>query len=155
MKFKLKKLIRRVIAYLSKYDQPYPEELVLALILNTAQLALQKNEYVEFAAIKGTCGAFKLTGNSLPRFTYFVFEKRIMEFIEVRVEVAKPGRISFTSTISSTSAPERHGEEVETKEKYKEPFMKLATYLFYYFPFPMDGGRKKIKVENLVDEVTG
>jgi hypothetical protein len=139
----IKQLVKKLISYLSRFDQVHQEDLVLSLVLNTASLALKKEEYVEFAPIKGTCGSFKLKGNSLPEFTYTVFEKKLMEFIEVRVQVARPDQISFKSTISSTTAPERHGEEVETKDKYKEPFMTLAHHLFSYFPFPMGGGRKK------------
>jgi hypothetical protein len=142
MKLKLKHVLRRFIAFLSQYDRPYSNELVLALTLNTAQLGLMKNEYVEFAPLKGVCGTFKLTGNALPCFLYTVFEKKIMEFIEVRVEVSKPDRIHFSSKIVSTD-PKFNGKEVETTDKYKAPFNALAAHLFNYFPFPMEGGRKK------------
>ncbi len=110
------------------------EEIVLQLTLNTASLALDKHEHRLLAPIRGTCGPFQLSGNSLPVFHYTVFEKSIMEFIRVRVEVSKPDRIQYFSTIESTSAPELHGNEVETKEKYKEPFIKLARHLHDYFP---------------------
>jgi hypothetical protein len=137
-----KQMLRRIVAFLSQYDRPYNDEIVLSLILNTAQLALMKNEYVEFAPLRGVCGTFKLTGNALPCFLYTVFEKKLMEFIEVRVEISKPDRIQFFSKIVSTD-PAFNGKEVETKEKYKEPFNQLALYLHTYFPFPMEGGRKK------------
>jgi hypothetical protein len=123
-----------------KRKKPSLEEIVLSLVLNTAALGLQKNQYVELAPIKGTCGNFKLSGNSLPNFVYTVFEKKIMEFIEVRVEVSRPDRIQFTSKIKSTDE-KQHGKEVETIEKYKEPFYKLANHLYRYFPYTMDGGR--------------
>lgn len=130
-----KKVAHKIVGKLSKYTRASQEELVLSLVLNTASLALVKGEYVELAPIRGTCGTFKLTGNSLPLFTYRVFEKKIMEFIEVKVEVSKPDRIHFASTIDSTTAPKEHGKEVETKDKYKEPFWALADSLYRYFPF--------------------
>lgn len=137
----MKDFLRRVIAYLSQYTRASDEELVLALVLNTAQLALKKDEYVEFAAIKGTCGTFKLSGNSLPSFHYTVFEKKLMEFVEINVQVSRPNRITFSSRIKSEDKVQ-DGKEVETKDKYKEPFLTLTQHLFNYFPFPMEGGRK-------------
>lgn len=142
----MKKYIRKLIEWLKGYARAEQDELVSYLIRNTASLALKKEEYVEFAPIKGTCGVIRLSGNSLPCFVYTVFEKKIMEFIEVRVEVSKPDRIHFSSQIKSTDQTQ-HGKEVETKEKYKEPFLVLANHLFQYFPFPMDGGVKKTKPE--------
>lgn len=118
-------------------------DLILALTLSTAMMGLKKNEYVELAPLPGVCGPFKLSGNSLPVFEYIVFEKDLMEFIQIRVEVSKPDRIHFTASISCKGAAgeheksERHGTEVEMKEKYKEPFLKLASFLKAYFPFPM------------------
>jgi hypothetical protein len=109
-------------------------EIVLSLVLNTASLELKPWDSVELAPIKGCCGPFKLYGNSLPVITYRVFEKAIMEFILVRVEIARPDRITYLAKIDSVTAPERHGESVEVKPKYKEPFQKLALQLFRYFP---------------------
>ena len=132
----LKRKARELAAWLLEWARPFQDELVLSLVLNTASLGLDKGDYVELAPLPGCCGPFRLSGNSLPVFEYRVFEKAIMEFIHVRVEVAKPDRISFIATIDSTTAPERHGEKVEVKEKYKEPFEKLALHLFRYFPYP-------------------
>lgn len=124
---------------------PYNDELVLSLILNTASLELGKDEYVELAPLKGCCGPFKLSGNGLPVFEYIVFEKSIMEFIKVRVEISRPDRIDFSSKIESTSAPERHGEEIETKDKYKRPFNELSLHLFQYFGHYVSREKRGIK----------
>jgi hypothetical protein len=133
----LKNLARKLADRLLDWTPPSQDELVLALTLNTASLEIPPGEFRELAPLKGCCGPFKLSGNALPVFTYTVFEKSIMEFIQVRVEISKPDRITFYSTIDSTTAPELHGQEVETKEKYKQPFHQLAQHLFRYFPFPM------------------
>lgn len=127
--------------------EPETEELVLSLVLNTASLELKKGEYVELAPVKGCCGPFRLMGNSLPLFEYRVFEKKIMEFIHVRVEVSRPARIHFVSSIESNTAPERQGEIVEMMPKYKEPFEKLAQHLFRYFPYYKSGMTAWIKRE--------
>lgn len=116
------------------------ESLVLSLCLHTAGLGLEKGQSVEFAPIKGTCGTFKLTGSSLPVFKYLVFDKPIMEFIEVTVEVSRPNRIEFISHISS-SDEKTNGKLVETKHKFEQPFWILAGHLFTYFPFARDGGK--------------
>ncbi len=122
-------------SYIDHWTRPHYDMLVTMLIIHTASLELAKGEYVEFAPTKGCCGPFKLSGNSLPVFEYTVFEKDIMEFIAVRVELAKPDRIEYIAKITSTSAPERHGEAVEVKDKYKAPFDTLAQNLYRYFPF--------------------
>lgn len=135
----MKQLVRKLTLKLHNWTKtlakPHQDELVLALVLQTAALELPKGEYRELAPVKGCCGPFKLSGNSLPVFEYKVFEKSIMEFIHVRVEVSRPDRIYYRATIDSTTAPERHGEEVEMKAKYKEPFERLSWHLFQYFPF--------------------
>ncbi len=136
MMMRLKNLAIKFLNYMNN-EVPLPpqEETVFMLIHRTASLELSKGEYVELAGIRGCCGPFKLSGNSLPVFEYTVFEKSIMEFIKVRVEVSKPNRIEFIATIDSTTAPERHGEKVEVKDKYKEPFEILVGHLVKYFPF--------------------
>lgn len=126
-------LARKITGWFEAWSAPPLEELILKFILNTASLRLMKLEHVELAPILGTCGNFKLEGSSLPVCTYLVFEKKIMEFVEVRVEVSRPNRLEFISKISSTTAPERHGEQIECTEKYKEPFMKLLRWTFPYF----------------------
>lgn len=116
------------------------EDLVSHLVVHTASLELAKDEYVELAPIKGCCGPFKLTGNSLPAFEYVVFDKQkeplMMEFIKVRVEVSRPDRIEYTATIESKNTEDkaRHGEVLVVKEEYKAPFQKLADHLYNYFP---------------------
>lgn len=135
MKHWLKEKIRALAYWLLKWAKPYQDQIVLSLVLNTASLELAPGEWIELAPIQGTCGPFRLSGNSLPVFNYRVFDKSMMEFVHVRVEVARPDRISYSAAIESTSAPERDGEEVHIKDKYKEPFEKLSLHLFRYFPF--------------------
>lgn len=111
------------------------------LIMHTASLELAKHEYIELAPVTGMCGPCKLSGNSLPVFEYRVFDPRkkpfMMEFVKVRVEVSKPDRIQFIAKIDSEGSVDhaRHGEEVEALPMYREPFYRLATHLFRYFPY--------------------
>ncbi len=131
----LKGLGRKIIAWLQPRCIPYLDEIVTGLILNTASLELKRDEFAEFAAVKGMYGPFRLWGNSLPVITYTVFEKELMEFVKVRVQIAKPSTIRFEASIDSTTAPERHGEGIECKEAYKKPFWSLSIYLINYFPY--------------------
>ncbi len=126
----------KIQGWLYKWIEPSQELLVLSLTLNAARLALGKGEFIALAPIKGCCGPFRLSGNSLPVFDYRVFDKGMMEFVAVRVEVSKPDRIEFLATIDSikTSDPKRHGEVVSVTDKYKAPFNLLAGHLFRYFP---------------------
>lgn len=142
----MKKFVLWLIEWLSKWVQGDQELMVVHLVVNTAQIALGKGEWIEFAPIKGTCGNISLSGNSLPVFSYRVFEKSLMEFILVKVEVSLPDRIQYKATIDSikTSDPKRHGEEVTIKDAYKQPFLTLAWHLFRYFPIP----RKSEELEN-------
>jgi hypothetical protein len=120
-------------------------ELVLALTLQTAALELAKQEYVELAPLPGMCGPFRLSGNSLPVVEYRVFDPRkkpfMMEFVKVRVEIAKPDRIEYIATIDCKGLKgehtdaSRHGESVAVLDKYKEPFEILSKHLRNYFPF--------------------
>ncbi len=136
--------------WLDRYSAPKADELVLSLVLNTSSLELVKNEFVEFAPIKGCCGPFKLYGNSLPVFEYTVFHQPIMEFVKIRVEVARPDRISFHAAVESkgTLDSARHGEEIAVIDRFKAPFNRLALNLFYYFPYY----RKKLIQEVTPDE---
>ncbi len=126
---------RTLTELIEPWLKPPIEMLVAQTIFNTASLELTKDEYIELAPIRGTCGTFKLSGTSLPVFEYKVFEKKVMEFIHVRVEMSSPDRIEFKATIDSTTAPERHGEEVECVSAYKRPFDMLILQLFKYFPY--------------------
>lgn len=140
----IKHLALKLIAYLSRFTAPHREDLVLSLILNTASLELKKGEYVELAPIKGVCGPFKLSGNSLPTFKYTVFHKPMMEFVEVTVEVSSPERIHFIARVDSkhTDDPKAHGLELPVTDKFKEPFSRLALHLYSYFPLTKDCGVK-------------
>lgn len=129
--------VRKVVDTLTPLAEPDAEEIVRSLVMNTAALELAKTDHVELAPIQGTCGPILLSGNSLPVFEYRVFEKKIMEFIKVRVEVARPEQIRFLCTIDSegTNDPIAHGQEVECKDVYQAPFKKLSLSLFNYFPY--------------------
>lgn len=137
----------RTVTLTSKEPPGYQEklELVLALTIQTSALELAKNEYVEMAPLPGMCSPFRLSGNSLPVIEYLIFEQKMMEFIKVRVEIAKPDRIEYVAKIDCKGAKgqhtnaERHGQEVPMKDKYKEPFEKLSGYLRSYFPFYRNG----------------
>jgi hypothetical protein len=129
----LKDLARKASELLKPYVAPTQEELVLHLVLHTASLELVKGEHVELAPVKGMCGNVLLSGNSLPCFKYRVFDKKLMEFVYVTVEVSRPDRIDYISRIESTD-PKENGKELETKDQYKAPFERLANHLFHYFP---------------------
>lgn len=133
----IRKLAFWLMNLLKRWATPFDDELVLALTLYTNSLELPRGVAIELAPVKGMCGPFKLSGNSLPVFEYTVFEKSIMEFILIRVEISKPDRIDFRATIQSkdTLDSKRHGEEVECKERYQEPFCFLAWHLYQYFPY--------------------
>lgn len=137
MKHFLIRHLRKLRNYLDLLSRPNVDELVLALVLNTASLELAKDEFVELAPLKGCCGPFRLSGNGWPVVEYMMFEKEIMEFVQVRVEISRPDIIRFVTTIyakkESSTAPERHGEVIETTERHKKPFNQLALYLFQYF----------------------
>jgi hypothetical protein len=133
----LEQLKKRFVQWLMLKFGPTDEELIMQFVVNTATLELLKSQVIELAPIQGCCGHFLLAGNCLPVVTYRVFEKSIMEFIQVRVEVGKPNVMRFITTIDAigTGDPARHGEEVECKDVYKEPFLKLIRHLYYYFPY--------------------
>jgi hypothetical protein len=110
------------------------DEMVRALVVGTAGLELKKGEYAYSAPIAGTFGPISITGNSLPVFSYLVFEKELMEFVSVTVELALPNTVRYVATINSTTAPDKHGQEIICKEEYKKPFQELAKHFFNYFP---------------------
>lgn len=126
--------IQELIDALNPWVAPKPEDLVLKLVTHTARLALQKGENVLFAPIRGTHGPIQLSGNSLPVFSYTMFEEEMMEFINVRVEVSLPNRVEYSASINSVTAPERNGDKIEMKVWYQEPFQILSHHLYQYFP---------------------
>lgn len=135
--YKRRKVVRTVFDFLAPIAGPEKDEIVKSLIMHTNSLELVKGQYFELAPVKGTCGVILLSGNSLPVFQYTMFEKELMEFIRVRVEVSPPHRIQFVCQIDSegTEDPKDHGKLVECKDKYQAPFHKLALHLFNYFPY--------------------
>ncbi len=135
---------RTVTDWLDPWLKPPLEMLVAQTIFNTASLELAKGEYIELAPMRGTCSTFKLSGTSLPVFEYKVFEKKLMEFVHIRVEMSRPNRIEFWATIDSSTAPELHGKEVECKDAYRKPFDMLILQLFRYFPYYHTNKKEKI-----------
>lgn len=133
----MRKFILWLIEFLSQFVRDDIEMLVFCLVYHTAALGLAKDEWVEFSPLRGTCGNFKLSGNSHPVFEYHVFDKSYMEFMKVRVEVAKPDKIHFIAIIDQTGHTDqsRNGQEVEVRDFYKTPFYDLAWHLFRYFPY--------------------
>lgn len=130
----IRKWFREFVNYLSRYSAPTDHELVNAVVLGTANLELTKGETVQLAPLKGCCGPFTLSGNSLPVFEYIVFDKTIMEFVRVKVEISRPDRIHYYAFIESlTTDIARHGEVIHVKHKYSEPFERLIQNLFKYF----------------------
>jgi hypothetical protein len=121
------------------------KRLVDSLVSNCASLQLCKGEFIELAPLGGCCGPFKMSGNGIVTFQYIVFEKELMEFVSVTVEISRAERIEFESRIDSTTAPERHGELVETKPEYKEPFDRLSKNLYKYFAHYVSPEKRKIK----------
>lgn len=124
-------------------------DLVMKLVLGTASLRLEKDEYVELAPIMpGQCSAFKLSGCGLPVFEYMMFEKSIMEFINVRVEISKPARIEtivkIVAKAESSTTPERNGEIIPTTVRHKEPFIKLSKQLYQYFSPYASNAKKEV-----------
>lgn len=95
---------------------------------------MSRDERTFLAPTSGSVGPLSLTGTGLPTVYYKVFEKKIMEFIQVRVELCRPDKIRFFATIDSTTAPERHGEVVKIQSKYEKPFWVMAYNVYKYWP---------------------
>lgn len=122
--------------FFDRWLKPSIEEVVFSIVYHTIALELGREEFVELAPIQGTCGPFKLSGNGTPVISYVVFEKRLMEFVLVKVEVSRPDRIEYKAFIESKNTQDagRHGEELEVIDTYRKPFEKLSRHLFRYFP---------------------
>lgn len=142
-----KRIARWLYSKLGVYLLPERDALILHLVLHTAALELKKGEYRELAPLKGCTSPIRIYGNSLPVFEFLMFEKPIMEFVKVRVEVARPDRISFRATIESKGNEDnaRHGEEIEVTARHKAVFEQLSRHLWDYFPlYPVrEGGEVK------------
>jgi hypothetical protein len=136
----------KCISIFDPWLRPDIAEVVFSIVYHTIALELARDEFVELAPINGTCGPFKLSGNGTPVISYVVFDGnlddraslvgRVMEFIQVRVEISKPDRIEYKAFIESKNTVDnaRHGEEVLCKGKYKKPFEVLSRHLWRYFP---------------------
>ena len=143
----------RLYTFFGKYARPWPAELVLNIVHHTSGLALGHDgnpESVQFAPLKGVIGGFKLSGNALPVLEYEVFDKKLMEFIAIRVEFSQPDRMDFIATIRSNTPALgeppgghcRNGEVVPATAPYREPGLTLLHHLHRYFPY----ARPKMKV---------
>lgn len=150
MKVRLKIWIRSLCDKVLYWVRPDQDEIISSLVLYTASLELNRSQYLQLAPIKGCTGPFKLMGNSLPVFVYRVFDKKMMEFINVTVEIAKPNTIRFSSKIDFPQDSLLHMKEVETKERYKAPFNHLVMHLIRYFPFAMpEMNKSRIEVKSV------
>lgn len=136
-----KRLCRKLVTFFSRWTKPDKQELVTWFVAATANMELTKEQYVELAPLGKCHGPFRLAGNGTPTVRYICFERSIMEFIDVRVELSRPSRIEFICTISSTTAPEKHGQVVQTTPEYEAPFWRLAEKIFNYFPFYLRADR--------------
>ncbi len=131
---KQKKVLLPKAVQFTQVKKPNDAVLVMELVMRVSGIELLREQSVYLNPVKGMIGPVRVTGNSLPAFDFKMFEKSIMEFIHVRVEVAMPERIEFICTIDSTTAPERHGEVVPATQEYKDAFFQLAYSLFNYWP---------------------
>lgn len=129
----LNRLLRKLAEYLNKRTLPSHKELVGWIVFKTASLELKVGEYAYLGGVAGVYGVIRLTGNSLPIFSYTVFDKKLMEFVQVSAELSLPDRIEFTCKIFDRET-QTHETVVETKEQYTKPFFTLAYQLFKYFP---------------------
>lgn len=139
MRSLLRRIARYLVAKLERYT--WPDELALASMISMycCTLELRMGEFVELAPVQGTCGHIQITGNANPVFSYVVFDKKLMDFIEVSVLVSKKNGFKFTSTVKAINK-ETEAKQIETKDAYKEPFLVLSNHLFRYFPFARTSG---------------
>lgn len=132
--------VRKASHTLDEWSRPNDSILITALIQRISQIMLLREESAYLNGVKipnekvqGMFGAVKVTGNGAPVFSYLMFDKQLMEFVRVSVELSLPDRIAFSYKIDSEDEA-THGKEVEEKEEYKAPFYKLAYALYDYFP---------------------
>lgn len=132
-----KKLVKWLLDKLTLWSIPDREDLVMHLISHVSFLAIPKQKCVYFSPVARMCGEICLSGNGLPVFEYTMFDKRIMNFVRVRVELSKPGRIHFSGQVFKDPDPETDEMPVEMDSFYRDPFYLFASHLFRYFPlFP-------------------
>lgn len=127
-----KRKLKEVEKIIHHFTAPSQEFLVKQLVQGTANLELTNDQFVEFAPLE-TIGPFRLRGNSYPVFTYMLFEKEMMEFVEITVFLQLPNHIEFKAKIKSHTAPLRNGEEIPMKKAYERPFNRLMDHLTTYF----------------------
>lgn len=131
---RLKKKIKLYFARLAlRLSAPSVAEMVRVIVSNTASLELVKDEVVKLPV----CGPemfshITLTGNSLPVFIYQVFNRKLMEFILVRVEISLPDRIHYRAFLCDQFPIPK--EETECLDYYRKPFELLLINLFNYWP---------------------
>src|ERR1043165_7141436 len=120
----------------------YDDEVISYLSLHTASLELPNHQYQVLAAVPGMVGRWvSVSGGALPVFTYLVFDKGMMEFIRVRVELSRPNRIQYLAQIAAPDAESNssNGEAVTAVDAYRKPFRRLVKRLFRYYPLVAGG----------------
>ena len=110
---------------------PSQREMVAKLIAGIAGLEILRDEFRTFAPLAGVHGPFRVEGNAKPTIHYTVFDKELMEFVEMRVSLALPDSINFEGKTEDLGVLET------LKPEYKRPFIVLARLLYNYFPYPM------------------
>jgi hypothetical protein len=76
-------------------------------------------------------GPVTIRGNSIPDFTYLVFDEALMEFPEVRALLSLPDNITFVAKTPDLG-------DVPVKPEYEAPFRALLKHLGTYFPLLTD-----------------
>lgn len=79
-----------------------------------------------------TFGYFKIEGNALPAISYQVFDKPLMEFVQVIARPALPDKITFEAATEDLG-------DVRVKPEYEAPFHTLSRHLYSYFPLLPEG----------------
>ncbi len=115
------------------------EQQIAQICMNMAGLQLEKEEFISIVTPpgEGVVRGFgmRCKGGLWPTFTYIVFDAQLMEFIEVTVEVSRPDTIRYLAKIICEHKSEStHNKEVEIKEYYKAPFLKILKLFYFYFP---------------------
>lgn len=131
-----RRLASSIIEYLTPLTVLKQPQLITNLVLCCSSLGIPLGSRVAFAAVGGSCGSISLMGSTCPTFRYVVFDKKIMQFVEVFVEVSRPNRIEYICR--TFNDPEGPSQELEMKDQYKKPFLLLCSHISRYFPFSQD-----------------
>lgn len=135
VKKKTTKLPPHVQKVKDSHDRGALEMAVLKLTISCASLQMTQDDWVEFSPLPGTCGVIKMRGSVNPTFQYTTFDRSIMCFVRVTVEVSKPAKINYFAQILSPEDANTEAVSVRVREEYKIPFQVLMNKLMAYFPF--------------------